>query len=76
MSAANCVAAMLVPACHPFSVFPARKYSSSDSEALWRARSPDVMAYAMKARTMSRSSMAGKVGMGVRWREPGGRPVI
>ncbi len=55
VSAANCVAAMLMPACHPERDFPARKYSWRFSDALPRARSPFWTAYTMNASTMSRS---------------------
>jgi hypothetical protein len=44
VSAANCVAAMLMPAFHPGTVRPARKYWSRFCEATDRARRPFVMA--------------------------------
>ena len=44
VSAANCVAAMLMPAFQPERLRPARKYSSSPVEAVRRARRPEAMA--------------------------------
>ena len=56
VSAANWVAAMLTPAFQPRRLRPARKYSSRLREACLRARSPEVMAAATKARTIRASS--------------------
>ena len=44
VSAANCVAAMLSPACQPDRLRLARKYSSRLRDAARRLRSPDAMA--------------------------------
>jgi hypothetical protein len=44
VSAANCVAAMLMPAFQPGSVRPARKYSSRLCLAAAFSRSPEAMA--------------------------------
>jgi hypothetical protein len=57
VSAANWVAAMLMPAFHPGSVRPARKYSSRFREEMLRERKAIARQYARKAPTMATSSV-------------------